>query len=151
MGLNQQPVPLPDIFIGTGNVQTMVARYLAEKYPLLQTAQAAKNASLNETKSVWYSKEHIETLLSEINITNANGLRIYFGAYPDNHSIAPGQQCLLMVPTRAGENGNVDIVYENEPDFEARLNATGTSRAISPQKEATPKPFNYGSPCPPIC
>lgn len=150
---NDQAQPLPSIFIATEQFQGMIEKYQTEKYPLLRDAQVVKGATRSETKSIWYSKEHIETLLNEISLMNANGLRIYFGAYAEDHPVAPGQQCLLMVPTRATENGtgNQDIVYENEPGFQDRMNATINSRSLELPEEGTPKPFNYGSPCPPIC
>ncbi len=149
----EQAQPLPAIFIGTDAVQQKVEKYQIEKYPLLKEAQLLKGVNRTETKSIWYSKEHIETLLAEISLMNANGMRIYFGAYEENHPTAPGQQCLLMVLTRASENGtsNQDIVYENEPGFQERLNATTNSRSLEFPEEGTPRPFNYGSPCPPIC
>jgi hypothetical protein len=149
---SQSAQPLPDIFIGTEKAHRMIDKYLTEKYPLLQNAQQAIGANRQETKSVWYSKQHFETLLKEINLMNANGIRIYFGAYEEEHPLAPGQQCLLMVPTRisAKNTGNEDIIYENEPNFEDRVNASTVSRSVILEEE-TPRPFNYGSPCPPIC
>lgn len=152
MQTSQPAKPLPDIFIGTEKVQIMVEKYQTEKYPLLQAAQTAKGIGRNETKSVWYTKEHIQTLLSEMDLMNANGMRVYFGAYEENHPLAPGQQCLLMVLTRQSSNGgNEDIIYETEPGFEERNNASANSRSVNPSEQETPKPFNYGSPCPPIC
>lgn len=152
MQKSQSAQPLPDIFIGTENVHTMVEKYQTEKYPLLQSAQTAKGIGRHETKSVWYSKEHIQTLLTEMDLMNANGMRIYFGAYKEDHPLAPGQQCLLMMLTKATASGNADIIYENEPGFEERRNAgIINSRSIIPEEQQTPKPFNYGSPCPPIC
>lgn len=150
---NSQPAkPLPDIFIGTEKVHTMVEKYQAEKYPLLQAAQAVKGVGRNETKSVWYSKEHVQTLLSEMDLMNANGMRVYFGSYEENHPFAPGQQCLLMMLTRQSANGsNEDIIYESEPGFDERKNAGVNTRSTNTNEQATPKPFNYGSPCPPIC
>lgn len=151
---NPQSVqPLPDIFIGTEKVKTMAEKYISEKYPLLQAAQKAKGTNRDETKSVWYSKEHVQTWLAEMELMNANGMRVYFGAYDEAHHIAPGQQCLVVMLTRPSADGigNTDIVYENEPGFEERENASPNSKAISFDDEPTPKPFNYGSPCPPIC
>jgi len=139
---NDQAQPLPSIFIATEQFQGMIEKYQTEKYPLLRDAQVVKGATRSETKSIWYSKEHIETLLNEISLMNANGLRIYFGAYAEDHPVAPGQQCLLMVPTRATENGT---------GIQDRVNATINSRSLELPEEGTPKPFNYGSPCPPIC
>lgn len=153
MQIPQSAQPLPDIFIGTEKVKSMAEKYNTEKYPLLLAAQKAKDANRNETKSVWYSKEHVQTWLDEMNIMNASGMRVYFGAYDEDHHIAPGQQCLVVMLTRptADGVGNTDIIYENESGFEERKNASANSKAISFDEEATPKPFNYGSPCPPIC
>jgi hypothetical protein len=150
---SQSAQPLPDIFIGTEKVNTMVEKYQSEKYPLLQTVQAAKGSGRTETKSVWFSKEHVQTWLSEMELMNANGMRVYFGAYEEDHPVAPGQQCLVVMLTRLATNGtgNIDIIYENEADFEDRQNATANSRDTSFDEKPTPKPFNYGSPCPPIC
>jgi hypothetical protein len=62
----------------------------------------------------------------------------------------------MMVLTRAIENStsHEDIIYENEDDFADRQNATENSRSFNEEslKEAkSPRQFNYGSPCPPIC
>ncbi len=57
-----------------------------------------------DTKSIWYSKEHIEILLEEIRVWKADGLRIYLGEY-EEAAIAPGQLCLLMVLTRKTADG----------------------------------------------
>ena len=68
----EQAQPLPAIFIGTDAVQQKVEKYQIEKYPLLKESQLLKGVNRTETKSIWYSKEHIETLLSEISLMNAN-------------------------------------------------------------------------------
>jgi hypothetical protein len=150
------PAPLPEIFISKETLDSRIQNYLTDKLPLLRDAQKNKGVTREETKSIWYSKEHIENWLREINLLNADGMRICFGAYGENENIVSGQLCLVMVLTRPIENTNShsDIVYENEPDFTARVNATSNARSLTNpvfNDGSKEKQFNYGSPCPPIC
>jgi hypothetical protein len=94
-----------------------------------------------DTKSVWYTKDHITKLLEEMEHANAEGLRIYFGEYGEHENYS-GQLCLLMVMTKATNGTEIqsDITVEDAPDFK--------SRSIDEQKS---RDFNVGSPCPPIC
>jgi len=153
---NDSPVqPLPAIFIGKESINNRVNNYLSNKHPLLRNAQKAISDEREETKTIWYSREHIETWLNEMNLLNADGMRIYFGAYGEEDTDVAGQLCLLMVLTRTAENSTThdDIIYENEPDFADR-SAETNSRSINEdglEGEGNPKEFNYGSPCPPIC
>lgn len=94
---NDSVKPLPEIFIGSDEVARRVDNYISNKYPILQTAQKLKGQEKNETKSIWYSKEQVETWLNEMNLINATGMRAYFGAYGDNEGVAPGQLCLNVV------------------------------------------------------
>ena len=133
--------PLPFFFVGKQITNERVNAFLNTKHNLLSDA-----ISKQDTKSVWYSREHIEGLLDEMNHANANGLRIYFGAYNENHEAYSNQLCLLMVMTRLNSQsgGHADISIEDEPDFPERSVA---ERGIPDFK----KDFNVGSPCPPIC
>ena len=99
-----------------------------------------------DTKSVWYSREHIQGLLDEMIHANADGLRIYFGAYSENHEYSK-QLCLLMVMTRLNSQRGfqADFSIEDEPDFSER---SALERGITDFKK---KDYNVGSPCPPIC
>ena len=157
MQSNESIKPLPAIFIGEEILKTKVDKFLNEKYTLLSNAQKEKDINREETKSIWYSREHVQTWLDEMNLLNADGMRVHFGAYGDSEGIAPGQLCLLMTLTRTSEQGlpGEDIIYENLPDFEARKNASVNSRSFNESKDldfdSKPKEFNYGSPCPPIC
>lgn len=156
MSSNQTAIPLPEIFIGTEKVNQRINLYMQNKRPLLNHALSEGGTAREDTKSIWYSKEHLETLLNEINIMEGDGIRIYFGAYESNNDIAPDQLCLLMMVTRPGEavGSHKDIIYENEPGFTNRKEATTRSKAYYGghlNTEGRPKPFNYGAPCPPIC
>jgi len=156
--LNQQTAkPLPDIFIGKELLDSRVARYQADKHPVLSQQLSGDGPYREDTKSVWYTREHVESWLDEIRYLNADGMRIYFGAYGDNEEgRPPGQLCLLMVMTRADGSGfQGDIILENESDFEDRLQGART-RTLGPgtgilAQTSVPKEYNYGAPCPPIC
>jgi hypothetical protein len=145
--------PLPEIFVGKAVVTARVKNFLTVKYPKL-------NETLNgkDTRAVWYSREHLETILDEMRMLSADGLRVYFGAYEDTHKSAPGQVCLLLVPTRASANdGHADVIIEDESGFAERVNLGEQSKGIfdntnlpsTETEEEQSKGFNYGHPCPP--
>ena len=154
--LNQQTAPpLPAIFIGKDLINRRVTLYMQNKYPLLSQALSAGGQPREETRSIWYSKDHIKTWLEEIDHHEADGMRVYFGAYGEGEEGRPaGQLCLLMVLTRKadGDDNHKDIILEEEPDFAARLGAqkrsfdTGLATSIF-----RPKEYNFGAPCPPVC
>lgn len=139
------PPPLPESYISKDELNTRVKNYQETKLALLN---AAMGDNKNDTKSIWYSKIHLEQLINEMNHLNASGMRIYLGAYPVTHNATPGQTCLLWVPTRAtnnnGSSSHKDIISEDEPDFPDRI-------AELDKFKMTHKGFNFGSPCPPAC
>jgi hypothetical protein len=151
--------PLPDIFVGKDVINQRVKRFLKDKHPLLSHALSSSGTPRQETRSIWYSKEHVRTWLDEMDLMGADGLRVYFGVYGEDEGSAAGQTCLLMVLTRAAAGGNdhQDIILENEPGFEDRKNASRKRSAGDALSNdiinviSTPREYNYGSPCPPIC
>jgi hypothetical protein len=138
----QNVKPLPFFFVGKDVTNERINKFLTTKYDLLSDAIGKP-----DTRSIWYSKEHVEGWLSEINLANADGLRIYFGSYEETHPSYPKQTCLLMVLTREDSQPGVhgDISIEDEPDFALR---SQTERSIV---DFTERDYNVGSPCPPIC
>jgi hypothetical protein len=128
--------PLPYFYVGTTITNDRVARFSNNKHALL-----SEQLGKPDTKSVWYTKEHIAQLLSEMEHADAGGLRIYLGEYGEEENYS-GQLCLLMVMTKDEENSGVqlDITIEDAADFQAR--------SIDNKKS---RDFNVGSPCPPIC
>jgi hypothetical protein len=143
--------PLPFFFIGQQQTQERIGNYLSQKHGLLTTSLGKP-----DTKSIWYSREHVEKLLEEIDYNSGDGLRIYFGAYEEGHEFE-GQLCLVMYVTRQEGSGELathpNIVLENMPDYESRsaqerdvIFFPGESIFTSRKKD-----FNYGSPCPPRC
>lgn len=152
---------LPSFFVGKEIAKKRIQYFMDSKYPLL-----TENNSKTETRSIWYSFEHIKALYEELDYLNASGLRIYFGAYlePDiedenevvlidaeTHSGVAGQLSLLMVPTEAYIAGNneprhTDLIVEDKPDFTDRLIGLTLEEFILANKT-----HNAGSPCPPAC
>lgn len=137
--------PLPTFFLKKSDANDRITKFRDNKHPLLSEAMGA-----TETKSVWYSFQHIENLYKELVFLNADGLRIYFGEYDTTHPDFPDQLCLIMVPTRfngstnPGE-GHEDVIMEEDDDFAQR---PGSQAFLEGD---IPKAFNYGSPCPSLC
>jgi hypothetical protein len=128
--------PLPFFYVGKKLTRERIGRYAKNKHILL-----SEKLGKPDTKSVWYTKEHITQLLEEMNHAGADGLRIHLGEYGENDTYS-GQSCLLMVMTKPGtqNGGHIDITIEEAADFNARS-----------FDNTTPRDFNVGSPCPPIC
>jgi hypothetical protein len=147
--------PLPSIFVGKEIINQRVKLYMQHKHPLLSAGLSKNGVQREETKSIWYSKDHLQTLLNEITLAKGDGMRIYFGAYGNEEGRPEGQLCLLMVLTRPGtvSGSHKDIILEKEPDFEERKGAF-KKRSLGLDMETEdelPKEYNYGAPCPPIC
>jgi hypothetical protein len=128
--------PLPKIFIGKDIINRRVNNYLQHQHRLLSEDLSRRGMRKADTRSIWYSKEHVRTWLEEIELMNADGMRIYLGAYDIQEGPVAGQTCLIMVLTHNSANGTSDkaLVLRDEVD-EQRL-AGG---------------YDYGAPCPPIC
>lgn len=108
--------PLPFFFVGKTLTNERILRFAQTKHPVL-----SEKISKPDTRSIWYTKEHITFLLEEMEKANADGLRIYFGAYGEKDTYS-GQLCLLMVMTKPDEltGGHSDITLEDQPDFQLR-------------------------------
>ena len=140
--------PLPSFFINQDVVDQRTSEFTANKYNLL-----CASLGKPDTKSIWYSRDHIATLLDEIDHAGGDGLRIFFATYESNHPQFAGQLCLVMNPTRSNASGTHDnVIAENEADFTNR-SAITKSISFSPVEGAlfNDKGLNYGSPCPPLC
>ena len=155
MPLTTSAVPLPSIFVPKEMISDRVSRFLQDKHPALSTQLTGNGPSRADTRSIWYTKEHVQTWLDEMNLMGADGMRVYFGAYGPENEDAEGQLCLLMVLTREDNGLHKDIILEDEDGFEDRQ-ALGRSRSISTGNDDNkgkkkPKEYNFGSPCPPLC
>lgn len=144
MSLTRGAKPLPGIFIPKEEVNNRVANYQANKHPLLSDA-----IQRPDTRSAWYSLEQFEELMREMYYLNADGLRIYLGAYDQNDPNYPGMTTVIFVPTYMDENsGNhTDIVIEEDQVFQERLEAAGSAKLLG----AARKNFDTIGLCPPSC
>lgn len=118
---NVNPKPLPGIFIDKEAVNTRVKNYLQVKHPLLSQALGS-----DDSKSAWYSLQQFEELMREMYYLNANGLRIYFGAYDNQDLNYPGMLTVIFVPTRlnTATGCSADIVIDDQENFGDRCNAS---------------------------
>ncbi|MBL7727607.1 MAG: hypothetical protein JNM68_07980 [Dinghuibacter sp.] len=152
--------PLPEFFIGKVKSQELISNFMQKKYAALNNTIPS---GAEETRSVWYSFEHIEQLYKELVYLNADGLRIYFGAYGENctdpntnldHS---HQLCLVMLPTYNNpETGkHRDIVLELMEGFRHRngsdLFVDADGHVLNQPPGGAARGFNQGLPCPPVC
>lgn len=132
---------LPYFFIGKSATDKRKANYISKKYPKL-----CKELGRNDTKSIWYSREHIASLLEEIDLASGDGMIIHFGVYEETHPYA-GQLCLLMNITRSENGSRMEILLEEEPNFKQRQSTEPVKKTLG----EVPRDFNFGSPCPPRC
>lgn len=149
MSMQTVTKPLPFFFVGKDVTRGRVNNYLTCKHNLLSTGLGKP-----DTKSIWYSKEHIVKLLEEIEYAEGDGIRIQFGMYEEGHEFA-GQLCLVMNTTRENRVNNIvrhtNVVLENEPDYEERSSRPRDIILFPGDGFSIPRDFNYGSPCPPRC
>ena len=142
--------PLPEFFIGKELTAERINNYAAQKHNLLTQALGRP-----DTRSVWYSKEHLSQLVAEIGYVDGDGLRIFFGTYEPSHEYA-GQTCLVMVITRqdviSGVASHRNIVLADErPDRVIEAMSRAKDFNENGYEPGNPKDFNHGSPCPPLC
>lgn len=135
--------PLPSTFIDTALVNERVTNFINNKHPLLSTAIGKP-----ESKSAWYSIDQFEELVRELHYQNADGLRIYFGAYGETDLLYPNQLTIIFVPTCLDEisGKHKDIIIDNDDNFCDRSNASQKSTTTG-----TRKGLDSIGLCPPSC
>ena len=139
---SNSPKKLPFFFIGKSTTDKRKENFISQKYPDL-----CSRLGKEDTKSIWYTREHFATLLDEIDHAGGDGIRLHFGTYEDGHKFQ-GQLCLVMNITRSSGVIRKDVVLESESDFEDR---SAGSRSQDNTETKVPRDFNFGSPCPPRC
>lgn len=143
--------PLPYFYVGKDITNDRIARYKNGKHAILSTALGKP-----DTRSIWYSKEHFEKLLEEIDLAGGDGIRVYFGEYESGHEYE-GQLCLLFRSTRELIKNNalhhVNVILENEPDYPERSSLEREMFTFPGENptEQDVRDFNLGQACPPRC
>jgi hypothetical protein len=150
--------PLPEFFIGKAEANKFITNFMKNKLPLL-SAQLPNGRE--DTQSIWYSFAHIEELYKEMVFLNADGLRIYFGAYDaqtkdtEYGDDVSQQLCLVMVPTVTNLNTlkHEDLLQEDTKEFWLRPGSEMFDKTKNKMELTTggSRGYNHGTPCPPLC
>ncbi|HVM88697.1 MAG TPA: hypothetical protein VMT76_10960 [Puia sp.] len=121
-------------FVNKNHVDKVIRTYKKERW-VHNSNRIGKEDSL----SAWFSIEEIEEFIAMCKNHNADGIKFYFAAYPEDFAPKPeyaGRQTIVMVATKAKETEdgsmNKDVYYEKD----------GASEILA---------YNVGNLCPPIC
>lgn len=122
-------------YVDTNHVDTVIREYKKERW-VHNSERIGKEDSL----STWYTVEELENWLATAKENGADGIRMYFAAYPSDFKAQPlyaGRQTIVMVATKTketstGGNANKDI-YVNTDEGNSIL------------------AYNMGNMCPPFC
>ena len=121
-------------YVDTEHVDMVVKNYKKERW-IHNSERIGKEDSL----SVWHSVEELEEYIEMIKENGADGIKFYFGAYPENYEPKPeysGRQTFVMVATKSKETENGVV------NKDLYINKNGTNTVMG---------LNMGSLCPPYC
>lgn len=121
--------------VGKAHVEELVSNYKKHRW-IHNTNRLGKEDSL----SAWFNLEALEEFLAMARDQRADGIKVFFGVYPENFEKEPefaGRQTLVLVATK--EKTTVDGRIVN--------------KEIYFQKDGQPEilAFNYSAICPPYC
>jgi hypothetical protein len=121
-------------YVDTNHVDTVIREYKQERW-----AQNSERIGKEDSLSAWWSVEELEGFLATAKENGADGVKMYFAAYPKEYTEQPlyaGRQTIVMVATKTKDTPtgtiNKDIYTSTEE---------GTSILA----------FNMGRLCPPTC
>jgi len=120
--------------VGSEHVEMVTSNYKKERW-IHNSERIGKSDSL----SVWFSVEDLEEYIEQIKHNGADGVKFYFGSYPENFEAKPeysGRQTIVMVATKSKETEN-GIVNKD-----LYINKNGNLTVMG---------LNMGSICPPYC
>ncbi len=98
----------------TGEVADLIREYKKTRW-----SPNSERIGKPDSLSAWYSIEEIENFLALVKSKGGDGIRFYYGAFPEDFAAKPeyaGRQTLATVGTRSkltntGEVANKDIYY----------------------------------------
>lgn len=94
-------------YVDTNHVDTVIREYKHERW-VANSEKIGKEDSL----SAWWSIEELESFLANAKQHGADGLKMYFAAYPKDFTEQPqyaGRQTLVMVATQATETPQGEV------------------------------------------
>lgn len=118
----------------TQHVAGLISNYKKERWSQ-NSARLGKADSL----STWYGLDELLSFLQLARENQADGIKMYYGVYPDNYEKVPefqGRQTVVLVATKqkATQRGILNK--------EIYINKEGRAEILA---------FNYGTLCPPFC
>ena len=120
--------------VGSEHVEMVVRNYKKERW-CTNSERIGKSDSL----SAWYSVEELEEYIEMIKKNGADGIKFYFGAYPENYEEKPeysGRQTIVLVATKSKET---ETGFVNKDLY---VNKNGTTTVMG---------LNMAAICPPYC
>jgi hypothetical protein len=121
-------------FVNTEHVDTVIKNYKQERW-----VHNSKRLGKEDSLSVWYSVEELEEFLAKAKEHGGDGIRMYFGAYDQEHAPQPlyeGRQTIVMVVTKQKETRKGEV---NKDVY------------INTDEGTTILAYNAGRLCPPMC
>jgi hypothetical protein len=91
-------------YVDTAHVDKVISTYKKERW-VHNTKRIGKEDSL----SGWYSVEELEGFIENIKQHGADGIKMYFAAYPSDYAETPdyaGRQTIVLVATKSKETPN---------------------------------------------
>jgi len=121
-------------YVNNAHVDTVIRTYKQERW-IHNTERIGKGDSL----SCWYSIEELENLMETAKEHGADGIKIYFAAYPENYAKKPeyaSRQTVVLVATKQKET---ESGVQNKDVY------------VNGKEGAQILAYNAGSLCPPYC
>ena len=122
-------------YVDTAHVDTVIRTYKQERW-VHNSDRLGKEDSL----SAWYSVEELEEFIDTIKQHGADGIKIYFGAYPENFEEVPeyaGRQTVVLVGTKQKTSSQGVLT-----DKDIYVNTENGSQILA---------YNMSKICPPFC
>jgi hypothetical protein len=119
----------------TEDAETCIREYKQKRW-----VQNSERIGKPDSLSASYTVEELENFLAEVKSHKGDGVRFYYGAFPEDYSIQPeyaGRQMLVMVGTKSRIMDNGCVTEKNI--------FTHKNRRVEILSSGNPK---Y---CPPIC
>jgi hypothetical protein len=120
--------------VNTEHVNTVIRNYKQERW-----IHNSKRLGKEDSLSVWYSLEELEEFLAKAKDHGGDGIKLYFGAYDQEHASQPlyaGRQTIVLVATKEKETANGTV---NKDIY------------INTKKGTSILAYNAGKLCPPFC
>lgn len=119
--------------VNTNHVDQLVGNYKTKRW-IANSKQLGKVDSL----STWYGLTELQDFLELARANKADGVKMYFGVYPDDYEISDfrGRQTVVLVATKTSQT-DYGVVNKN-----LYYHVDGRTEILA---------FNIGKACPPWC